>query len=61
MAEHRRTDRNALDRAPEEAAIDTWLDDSDVYLTIPGNDLARQSLDRPRTEASSFTTLHRSD
>lgn len=28
-------DGNDLERAPEEAAIETWLEESSVYLTIP--------------------------
>lgn len=35
MAEQTGPDRNDPERAPEEAAIDTWLDDSSVYLTMP--------------------------
>jgi hypothetical protein len=45
MAEHTRPDGNDLERAPEEAAIETWLEESGVYLTIPGSAPARQSID----------------
>ena len=45
MAEHTRPDGNDLERAPEEAAIEAWLEDSGVYLTIPGSEPARQPID----------------
>jgi hypothetical protein len=45
MAEHTWPDRNDLERAPEEAAIETWLEDSGVYLTIPRAAPARQAID----------------
>ena len=45
MAERTRPDIDDLDRAPEEAAIETWLEDSGVYLTIPSREPAWQSID----------------
>ena len=54
MAEYRRRDRSGLKRAPEEAAIDTWLEDSDVYLSIPDANRLRSSCtderQKPRTD-----------
>lgn len=45
MAEHTRPDGNDLERAPEEAAIETWLEESSVYLTIPRREPVRQTID----------------
>ena len=45
MPEHTPPDVNELERAPEEAAIETWLEDSGVYLTIPGGEPTWQSID----------------
>jgi hypothetical protein len=45
MAGRTRPDRNALERAPEEAEIETWLEDSSVYLTIPDGEPSRQPID----------------
>jgi hypothetical protein len=45
MAERTRPDRNALERAPEEAENETWLGDSRVYLTIPDGQPSRQPID----------------
>jgi hypothetical protein len=45
MAEHTRPDGNDLERAPEEAAIEAWLEDSSIYLTIPGSEPVRQTID----------------
>jgi hypothetical protein len=36
MMERTRPDGDDLERAPEEAAIETWLEESGVYLTLPG-------------------------
>jgi len=35
MGEHTRPDGNDLERAPEEAAIEAWLEESGVDLKIP--------------------------
>ena len=45
MPERTPSDVNELERAPEEAAIETWLEDSGVYLTIPDDEPAWQSID----------------
>ena len=45
MPEHTPPDINELERAPEEAAIETWLEESGVYLTVPGGEPAWQSID----------------
>jgi hypothetical protein len=45
MAEHAWPDGNDLERAPEEAAIETWLEESSVYLTIPRREPVRQTID----------------
>ena len=45
MAERTWPDGNDLERAPEEAAIETWLEDSSVYLTVPGGEPSWQPID----------------
>jgi hypothetical protein len=45
MAEHTRPDGNDLQRAPEEAAIETWLEESSLYLAIPRREPVRQAID----------------
>ena len=45
MPERTPHDVNELERAPEDAAIETWVEDSGVYLTIPGGEPAWQSMD----------------
>jgi hypothetical protein len=45
MGERTWPDGNDLERAPEEAAIDTWLEESSVYLTIPRREPVRQTID----------------
>jgi hypothetical protein len=56
MAEHPRRDGHDLEPAPEEAAIESWLEDSDVYLSIPGANRLRlplrSSFDRRRDAPS---------
>jgi hypothetical protein len=45
MPEHTPPDVNERERAPEETAIDTWLEESGVYLSIPGGEPPGQSID----------------
>jgi hypothetical protein len=45
MPERTPPDVNERERAPEEAATEKWLEDSGVYLTIPGGEPAGQSID----------------
>ena len=47
MPEHPRLDGTDLKPAPEEAAIESWLEDSGVYLTIPGANRLRSSVRSP--------------
>jgi hypothetical protein len=47
MAEHPRLDAPDLKPAPEEAVIESWLEDSGVYLTIPGANRLRSSVRSP--------------
>ena len=39
MAERTWPDGNDLERAPEEAVIERWLEDASLYLTVPGSDV----------------------
>ena len=45
MAERTWPDGNDRERAPEEAAIERWLEDERVYLTVPGSDLPWETKD----------------
>ena len=45
MAEHTWPDGHNRERAPEEAVIETWLEESSVYLTIPRREAVRQTID----------------
>jgi hypothetical protein len=45
MAEQTWPNGNDLERAPEEAEIETWLEDSSVYLTIPDGEPSWQPID----------------
>ena len=45
MAEDNRSDHDDLERAPEEAAIETWVEESGVYLRVPGSEPVRQTID----------------
>lgn len=53
MAEPIRRDRDHSARAPEEAAIESWVEDSGIYLTIPRGDTTRQRVDRTSTADTS--------
>ena len=41
MAERMRLDRDPPARAPEEAVIESWVEEIGVYLTIPTDDTRR--------------------
>ena len=53
MAEPIRRDRDHFARAPEEAAIESWVEDPGIYLTIPRGDITRQRMDRTSTADTS--------
>jgi hypothetical protein len=44
MAERIRPDRDHLERAPEETAIESWVEDLGIYLMIPGGETTRQRM-----------------
>ena len=48
-----RVDRGHRKRAPEEAAIESWVENLCVYLTIPGDDTLRDNTDIRRTASTS--------
>ena len=48
-----RQDRDDSARAPEEAAIESWIEDHSVYLTLPRADTMRPRVDRTSTAATS--------
>jgi hypothetical protein len=56
MAEHTRWDGNDPERAPEETALDTWVEESGVYLTIPSP--VRPDVERRRTPGSPAGARH---
>ena len=49
MADPKRRDRDHFARAPEEAAIESWVEDPGIYLTIPSGDTTRQRVNRRST------------
>ena len=53
MAEPIRRDRDDFVRAPEEAVIESWVEDPGIYLTIPRDDTTRQKMDRTSTADTS--------
>lgn len=53
MAEPIRRDRDHFSRAPEEAAIESCVEDPGIYLTIPRGDTTRQRVDRTSTADTS--------
>lgn len=53
MAEPIRRDRDDFVRAPEEAVIESWVEDPGIYLTIPRGDTMRQRMDRTSTADTS--------
>ena len=53
MAETIRRDRDDFVRAPEEAVIESWVEDPGIYLTIPRDDTTRQKMDRTSTADTS--------
>jgi hypothetical protein len=53
MAQPTRRDRDHVPRAPEEAAIESWVEDPGIYLTIPRGNTTRQRVDRMSTADTS--------
>jgi hypothetical protein len=49
MTERIRVDRDHRKRSPEEVAIESWVEDLGVYLTIPADDTLRDHIDIDRT------------
>ena len=45
MAERIRLDRDHPERAPEEAVIESWVENLGVYLTIPTDDTIQDKTD----------------
>ena len=53
MAERIRLDRDHPERAPEEAVIESWVENLGVYLIIPTDDTIRDKTDIGRTASTS--------
>jgi hypothetical protein len=53
MAERIRLDRDHPGRAPEEAVIESWVENLGVYLMIPTDDTMRDKSDFGRTASTS--------
>ena len=53
MAERIRLDRDHPERAPEEAVIESWVENLGLYLIIPTDDTIRNKTDIGRTASTS--------